>query len=507
MGLVRNLWRQARHDPGLIVLADSAGRSVSYAHLALAVGIAAGRLRDAGIRPGDRVLVCLPNGFDFVQAYYSVIAAGAIAVPVSPRMPAGDVERVLNDCHPLAAITAPGAEVSGPRIRLTLADLACEGAGDEGGAEQAAARARGAMELLEAAAAKAEDGPAVILYTSGTTGEPKGVMLAGEALAANAQAMGEVSASGPEDSHLCTLPLHHSFGATVSMNMPIATGGRIVFGGQFIPAGVATLIRRARVTVWAGVPAMFAAMAERADVDPGDLESLRMCISGGAALPGRVFRAFSERFGIQIAEGYGLTEASPVVTATRAGDRVVSGAVGPPIPGVCMRIVDECGDEMARGQAGEVCVSGPGVMLGYYGRPSDTGQVLRYGWLRTGDIGFVDDHGYLRILDRQKDVINTSGYKVYPVEVEETLRQHPAVDDVLVVGQPHRVRGEVVVAHVQLRPGARGASERELLLFCRRRLANYKAPACVIIHEALPVNEMGKPSRQLVRAQGEMTEQ
>jgi len=291
------------------------------------------------------------------------------------------------------------------------------------------------------------------------------------------------------------------------MNMPIATGGRIVFGGQFIPAGVARLIRRARVRVWAGVPAMFAAMAERADVDPGDLGSLRMCISGGAALPRPVFRAFSERFGIEISEGYGLTEASPVVTATRAGDRVISGAVGPPIPGVCVRIVDESGEEMARGQAGEVCVSGPGMMLGYYRRPRDTSQVLSDGWLRTGDVGLVDEHGYLRILDRQRDVINTSGYKVYPVEVEETIRQHPAVDDALVVGQPHRVRGEVVVAHVQLRPEARGTSERELLLFCRRRLASYKAPACVIIHEALPVNEMGKPSRQLVRAQGEITEQ
>mgnify|MGYP001291832789 CR=1 FL=1 len=506
MGLVRNLCRQARSHPELIALADSAGRSVSYAHLALAVGIAAGHLRDAGIRPGDRVFVCLPNGFDFVHAYYSVIAAGAIAVPVSPRLPAADVERVLNDCQPLAAITEPGAQVPGPRTSLTPADLACDAMENEGAA-QAVARARGAMTLLEAAAANTEDSPAIILYTSGTTGEPKGVMLAGEALAANAQAMGEVSASGPEDAHLCTLPLHHSFGATVSMNMPIATGGRIVFGGQFIPVGVARLIRRARVTVWAGVPAMFAAMAERADVDPGDLGSLRMCISGGAALPGRVFRAFSERFGIEIAEGYGLTEASPVVTATPAGDRIVSGAVGPPIPGVYMRIVDEFGEEMARGRAGEVCVSGPGVMLGYYGRPRDTSQVLRDGWLRTGDIGLVDEHGYLRILDRQKDVINTSGYKVYPVEVEEAMRQHPAVDDCLVVGQPHPVRGEIVAAHVQLKPGARGTSERELLLFCRRRLANYKAPACVIIHEALPVNEMGKRSRQLVRAQGEMTEQ
>ncbi len=506
MGLVRNLWRQARRDPGLIALADSDGRSVSYAHLALAAGIAAGHLRDVGIRPGDKVLVCLPNGFDFVQAYYSVIAAGAIVVPVSPLVPAADIERVLNDCQPLATITAPGLQAPGPRISLTLADLTYDATEDEG-TGQAAARARTAMALLEAAAAKVEDGPAVILYTSGTTGEPKGVMLAGEALAANAQAMGEASASGPEDVHLCTLPLHHSFGATVSMNMPIATGGRIVFGSQFIPVGVARLIRRARVRVWAGVPAMFAAMAERTDVDPGDLGSLRMCISGGAALPGRVLRAFSERFGIEIAEGYGLTEASPVVTATRAGDRVVSGAVGPPIPGVCVRIVDECGDEMARGQAGEVCVSGPGVMLGYYGRSCDTSHVLGDGWLHTGDIGFVDEHGYLRILDRQKDVINTSGYKVYPVEVEETIRQHPAVDGCVVVGQPHRVRGEVVVAHVQLKPGARGISERELLLFCRRRLANYKAPACVIIHEALPVNEMGKPSRQLVREQGEMTEQ
>ncbi len=508
MGLVRNLWRQARCGPGLIALSDSAGRSVSYAHLALAVGIGAGLLRDAGIGPGDRVLVHLPNGFDFVQAYYSVIAARAIAVPVNPRLPAADVERVVSDCQPLAAITAPDVQPLGPRISLTPADLSCDAAEDEGaGQAAAAARARGAMTLLEAAAEKAEDGPAVILYTSGTTGEPKGVMLAGEALAANAQAMGEVSASGPEDAHLCTLPLHHSFGATVSMNMPIATGGRIVFGGQFVPVGAARLIRRARVRVWAGVPAMFAAMAERADVDPGDLGSLRMCISGGAALPRPVFRAFSDRFRIEIAEGYGLTEASPVVTATRAGDRIVSGAVGPPIPGVYMRIVDESGEEMARGQAGEVCVSGHGVMLGYYGRPRDTSQVLRDGWLRTGDIGLVDEHGYLRILDRQKDVINTSGYKVYPIEVEETLRQHPAVDDCLVVGQPHPVRGEIVTAHVQLKPGARGASERDLLVFCRRRLASYKAPACVIIHEALPVNEMGKPSRQLVRVRGEMTEQ
>ncbi len=503
MGLIRNLWRQADRNPGAIALADSTGRSVSYAHLALAVGIGARSLHDAGVRPSDRVLVCLSNGFDFVQAYYSVIAMGAIAVPVSPRSPVADVERVLNDCAPLAAIAAPGAAVPGPRISLTPAELICGAAENPGCAGQTVARAHAAMRLLEMAAVKPEDGAAVILYTSGTTGEPRGAMLAGEALAANAQAMGEVSASRPEDVHLCTLPLHHSFGATVSMNMPIATGGRIVFGGQFIPVAVARLICRAHATVWAGVPAMFAAMAERADVGRDDLASLRMCISGGAALSGRVFRAFSERFGIEIAEGYGLTEASPVATATRSGGRVVAGAVGTPIPGVSVHVVDESGEEVARGQAGDVRVSGAGVMLGYYGRPCETREVLRDGWLQTGDVGFIDEHGYLRILDRKRDMINTSGYKVYPAEVEETIRQHPAVRDVLVVGQPHPVRGEIVAAHVQLRPGARSTSERELLLFCRRRLANYKAPACVVFHEALPVNEMGKPSRKLVRAQGE----
>lgn len=507
MGLVRNLWMQADRDPAHTALSDSAGRSMSYADLALVVGIVAGRLRDAGIRPGDRVLVCLPSGIDFVQAYYSVIAAGAIAVPISPRLPEADVERILRDCQPGAVISTSGGVVPGQKISLASADLSRYASEGEAGIGHADACASGAMRLLDTAAAEAEDGPAVILYTSGTAGEPKGVMLAGEALAANAQAMGEVSASRPKDVHLATLPLHHSFGATVSMNMPIATGGRILFGGQFVPAGAAKLIRRAGVTVWAGVPAVFAAMAERADVDPADLASLRMCISGGAPLKGRVFRAFSERFGIEIAEGYGLTEASPVVCATRAGDRVVAGAVGPPIPGVHVRIVDEVGEEAARGRAGEVCVSGPGVMLGYYGRPCDTRRVLGDGWLRTGDIGFIDEHGYLRILDRQNDVINTSGYKVYPTEVEETIRQHPGVDDVLVVGHPDRVRGEVVVAHVQLRPGAKSASEGEILLFARRRLANYKAPARVIFHEALPVNEMGKPTRRLVRAQGEMTEQ
>jgi long-chain acyl-CoA synthetase len=480
MGLMCNLLRQARQRPEDIVLADSAGQSMTYAQLATAACSGAARLHDAGIAPGDRVLVGLPNGFDFVQAYYSVIASGAIAVPVNPRFRASEIGRIARDSGAVAAIAEPGAGAHVEGIALTCADLA-----DDATCEAVVA-------------GRPESGATVILYTSGTTGRPRGAMLSGEGLACNAQAMGEISSARPQDVHLCTLPLYHSFGATVSMNMPIATGGKIVFARQFIPAGVARLIRSVRGTVWAGVPAMFAAMAECESIDRDDLCSLRMCISGGAALSDRVFHVFKQRFGIEIAEGYGLTEASPVVTATRAGDRVVAGTVGPPIPGVSVRIVDESGEEAMRGQAGEVHASGPGVMLGYYDCPEQTRQVLRDGWVRTGDIGLIDAHGYLRILDRRSDVINTAGFKVYPAEVEETIRQHPAVSEVLVVGQPHPIRGEVVVAHAQLNPGC-NASEREIVLFCRRRLADYKAPAVVVFHEALPADEMGKPLRKLVR--------
>lgn len=485
MGLIYNLWRQARQRPLDTAVVDLAGGSLTYAELALAASRGAVQLHGAGVAPKHRVLVCLPNGLGFVQAYYSVIASGAIAVPVNPRLRATEIERIARDSGATAMIREAGTAVRVNGTALSFGELADDGAGGT---------------MSEADAVATESGATVILYTSGTTGEPRGAMLSGEGLVRNAQAMGEVASAHPGDVHLCTLPLYHSFGATVSMNMPIATGGKIVLSAQFMPSGIARRIRSAGATVWAAVPAMFAAMAECESIGRDDLRSLRMCISGGAALPKRVFYAFKRRFGIEIAEGYGLTEASPVVTATRAGDHVIPGAVGPPIPGVSVRIVDESGDEAVRGEAGEVRVLSPGVMLGYYNRPEQTRRVLHNGWLCTGDIGLIDEHGYLRILDRKSDVINTAGYKVYPAEVEEAIRQHPAVNDVLVVGQPHSIRGEVVAAHVQLNSGC-SASEREIIVFCRRQLADYKAPAFVVFHETLPASEAGKPLRKFVRTQ------
>ena len=466
MTLVNLLALSARKQPKAPAVVCS-GLRLSYAELAASIAAQARNLKAQGVGEGDRVAISLPNSIEFMAAYYGAMALGAVAVPFNPGLRFAERERILNDCEPVAVVDQSGA-VSIVR-----------GSEDHG--------------LFELCSAVDGNATAAILYTSGSTGEPKGVMLSGESLSRNALAMADAAWAASGQVHLVTLPLFHSFGATVSMNMPLLTGGCCVLASRFVPAIVAGLAREFKAAIWAAVPAMYAAMAQ-ADVEAADLSSLKMCISGGASLSSDVRAAFEGNFGVGIFEGYGLTEASPVVSASRFDDPVVPGSAGKPLENVEVRL-----EGLYPDGAGELWVRAPSLMQGYWRRPELTAAALVDGWLRTGDIACIDEQGRLHIVDRVADVINSAGYKVYPAEVEAVLRTHPAVDECLVVGEPHPVRGEAVLALVELRSEAGGIGASELMHYCRQAMAAYKVPNRVEIVDGVPRNDMGKPVRRRVR--------
>lgn len=496
MTLIDLLLQQAKlrpHSPA-VIYGDA---RLTYAELAWRAAQCAISLMELGIRPGDRVAVSLGNCAEFVIADHGSMAAGAIVVPLNPHL--RPAERVAMSVHfepalELKADSELEESADGERAllrRLLEASAACDIQEAADGLERLAAELDG-------------DATAAILVTSGSTGEPKGVMLSGKALASNALGMADEAGARPGQVHLATLPLFHSFGATVSMNMPLASGGCCVVAPQFIPEAVAALAQQTKPSIWAAVPAMFAAMVE-SRVQPSDLKSIRMCISGGAPLAQRVRKAFEEKFGLTIYEGYGLTEASPVVSASRYDEPVRPGRVGKPLRGVRVRIeplpyhgdsplsADPLGHQGA--ECGELLVAGDGVMQGYYRRPDLTHAVMQDGWLRTGDVACVDSEGRLSILGRACYVINVGGFKVYPDEVEAVLLDHPCVADAMAFGIPHPVRGEVVAALVQLKPGCDPVSSAEIVRHARHRLVSYKVPARVTVVASMPRSATGKLMR------------
>ncbi|MEA4882595.1 MAG: AMP-binding protein [Clostridia bacterium] len=507
MDLIGGLSSRVRRNPCGVALV-SGDRSITYGELWARVTEHARDLQDAGIRRGQRVLIPMGNSIEFALAYYSTMAAHAVAVPVNPTFRRDELRAIMADCRGVAIVMAhPSSSalreaVEGASTRFGAIVMArgstwefattgsCDGTGqhtNDGGSADPADD-----DLTE-------QGVDVIIYTSGTTGRPKGVMLTGAGLAANALSFGKAIGCEEHDVHLAVLPMFHSFGATVALNMPLLTGGRAVIAPQFIPAAIARLAVASGSTVLAGVPTMLLSLTVDRGVDPAAFRGLRACISGGAALPQDGFDAFEAKFGIRISEGYGLTEASPVVSVNPVGSGVKRGSVGIPIPGVTVRIVDEMGADALTGEAGEITVGSPGVMTGYFGNHGETSAVMDGAWLRTGDIGRVDSDGYLYVADRAKDMINVAGYKVCPREVEEILRLHPAVQDAIVVGRPDPLRGETVAAHVAIRPGM-AVDAAELASFCRRRLANYKTPTQVVLCDSVPRDGAGKPLRRAIRA-------
>jgi long-chain acyl-CoA synthetase len=346
---------------------------------------------------------------------------------------------------------------------------------------------------------RADSDLAVILYTAGTTGQPKGVALSHGNLLANARAAASRYDLDREGWALATLPLSHSYGLTL-MNVGHAVGVRAVLLRWFTPDGVLGAIQQYRVQAMSGVPTMYVYLLNYPGAGDFDTSSMRLWGSGAAPLPLEIVEPFEKRFGGRLLEGYGLTEAGPVVTAHRYSGPRKLGSVGPPIPGVDVRIVDDEDRPLPVGDAGEVCVRSPGVMLGYYRMEAETARVLRGGWLHTGDVGRLDEDGFLYIVERKKDLIIVGGLNVYPREVEDVLYAHPRVAEAGVIGIPDAAAGERVVAFVVGKPGDRATAD-EVIAFCQERLARFKCPREVRFVDGLPKSPVGKILRKELRAQ------
>jgi len=452
----------------------------------------AGLLAAHGVEPGDRVGLLLPNVPQFPMLYYGVLRAGAVVVPMNPLLKAREIEYYLED--------------SGARLLF-----AWHGSADEAvkGAEAAEAGfvpvAAGAFDHLLTGQApqasltgRADHDTAVILYTSGTTGRPKGAELTHANLRRNAS----VSATtlfglDPEDVVMGCLPMFHSFGQTCGLNAAVGRGACLTLVPRFDPGKALEVIQRDRVTVFEGVPTMYAALLNHPRRGEFDVGSLRLCVSGGAALPVEVLRGFEDAFGCIILEGYGLSETSPVAAFNHPERERRPGSIGTPIQGVELRLVGPLGKDVPSGEVGEIAIRGHNLMRGYWGREEATREAIPDGWFRTGDLARQDEDGYFFIVDRKKDLIIRGGYNVYPREVEEVLYEHPAVAEAAVVALPHPTYGEEVGAAVVLKPGAR-ATPAELRAFCQERIAAYKYPRHVWLEAALPRTATGKLLRREV---------
>jgi len=461
-------------------------RALSYRDLDELSARVASWLAGRGITPGDRVGLMAPNTLEFVELYYGILRAGAVVVPMNPLFKSREVSYHLSDSGAALAFAWHG-----------VADQAAEGA-RSAGTDLVIIEPSGLAETLArsdpvpAVADRAPSDTAVILYTSGTTGQPKGAELTHANLISNIEVT-RTTLLGlrPADVMLGALPLFHSFGQTVVMGCAIATGGCLTLLPRFDPVRALEIIKRDQVTVLAGVPTMYTAILHSAGGSAGDVASLRLCVSGGAAMPVELMRAFEKQFDCMILEGYGLSETSPVASFNHPDRERKPGTIGQAIAGVEMRIQNDDGDPLPSGEIGEIAIRGDNVMKGYWRRPRDTEEAMEGGWFRTGDLGRVDAEGYFSIVDRKKDMIIRGGLNVYPREVEEVLYEHPAVAEAAVIGVPDQLLGEEVAAVVTLKPGA-SADPGQLREHVKRQLAAYKYPRHVWIVDELPYGGTGK---------------
>ena len=478
------VWDHATADPGRVAIRGAA-EPWTYGRLRQRAAAVAAGLRDAGVHPCDRVLLVAPSVPEFAGAYYGIHAAGAVAVTANTMSTRRELEYVATDAgvsivlagHEVAAAPAEAATALGVphwSLRPEHADAWSEAP-------------------LDAPHATADGENAVILYTSGTTGRPKGAQLTHGNLIACAEIFAEVLEVTPEDRMGTALPLFHVFGQTVVMGTVLRCGASLSLLARFAAEGLLGLLGRDRLTMMAGVPTMWNAVlhAPAAASDAGDFASLRLAASGGAAMPAEVMNAFEQRFGCVILEGYGLSETTGAATFNGLRRERKASCVGIALPRCEVEIRGDDGAEVATGEVGEDHIKGPVVMSGYWHRPDATAEVLSGGWLKTGDLGTEDADGDIRIVDRMKDLIVRGGDNVYPREVEEVLYEHPDVAEVAVIGVRDEHYGEEVAAVVALRPGAELDPE-QFRAWAKERLSAYKVPRLFQVRDTLPKGPTGK---------------
>ncbi len=475
----------------------SRGRETTYGQLAEQASRLRGGLADLGIGSGDRVAIIANNNWYFVVSYLGILGMGAVAVPLNPQAPPLEFARELSAVGAVAAVIGPAArrpleEVdpgSVPELRHRIG----AGFAPDGGVSLDDVMTHAPVPLVE----RDDSDLAVLAFTSGTAGFPRAAMLTHGNLSVNVRQVIAASDAGPRPSDVAfgLLPLFHIFGLNVVLGATLITGARVVLVERFDPVSALEAIDKHGVTLVSGPPNMWAAFAGLTGVGPGTMASVRLGSSGAAKLAPEVAAAVSEKFGVDLVEGYGLTEASPVVTSG-AGIDAPRGSVGVPIPGVEVRLVDLEGADVLVGDTGELWVRGPNVFSGYWDDPEATDRVLDDdGWLHTGDLAVVDDDGFVFLVDRIKDLIIVSGFNVFPAEVEEVLLEHPAIEAAGVLGVPHPYTGEAVRAYVVTRPGM-SIEEDDVVAFVATRLARYKCPNKVVFVDEIPVGLGGKVIRR-----------
>ncbi|MEU9144596.1 long-chain fatty acid--CoA ligase [Streptomyces sp. NPDC048349] len=486
--LALNLARTAAANPDRTAIQWD-GLALDYRSLEERSARVAGWLTAQGVGPGDRVAVLLPNIPHFAVVYYGVLRAGAVAVPMNPLLKSAEIRYSAGDCG-ARLILAWGQALAEAGAAAAELGIGCvDVTAEEFGVALAAAEPR--SEVVE----RHTDDLAVLLYTSGTTGRPKGARLTHGNLGSNTAAVVRLLRMSASDTVFGGLPFFHVFGQTCGLNAAVLTGARVTLLPRFDASKALEILARDRVTVMEGVPTMFLGLLAAAEAAgstglTGD-SGLRLSVTGGSAMPVEVLHRFESAFGCPVVEGYGLSETAPVVTFGSLDGPRKPGSIGTPIDGVRVRLIDDGGKEVAEGEVGEIAVQGPNVMPGYWNRPEADEAAFADGWFRTGDLARRDEDGFYFIVDRKKDLVIRGGYNVYPREIEEVFYEHPAVAEAAVVGVPHEVHGEEVAAVVTLKPGAEATAD-ELRAFVKARVAPYKYPRIVQLVQGLPKGPTGK---------------
>jgi long-chain acyl-CoA synthetase len=484
------------HDASRVALI-SRSRPTTYGTLRDQVAHLRGGLRSLGVEPGDRVVLLCGNGRHFVLGYLATLGLGAVVVPLNPASPAPEIEREIAKVGARVVVVEPVATGAWNRIDRSALPTVTQVVATEPDTVDGAVELASLLEVDPVDVVDVEpDTLAALMFTSGTAGAPRAAMLTHGNLLANLeqQRSAEVGVT-PDDVVYGVLPLFHIFGLNVVLGLSLARGATVVLVQRFDPSTALDTIRERGVTVVPGAPPLWLAFSHFDDAPADSFAGVRLALTGAARMPEEAMRRLHERFGLEILEGYGLTEASPVVTSS-AGMTPKYGSVGKVLEGIDIRLVDESGDDVVQGDSGEIWVKGPNVFVGYLDDPEQTARVLTAdGWLRTGDIGTADDEGYLYLVDRAKDLIIVSGFNVFPAEVEEVLGEHPGVAEVGVVGVPHPHHGEAVKAFVVARPGTH-LDEDQLIEWCSDHLARYKCPTKILFVDELPRNVSGKLLRR-----------
>ncbi|HEX2785596.1 MAG TPA: AMP-binding protein [Ilumatobacteraceae bacterium] len=476
----------------------SRGVETTYGQLRDQVARVRGGLAGLGVGQGDRVALLCGNGHYFVETYLAALGLGAAVVPLNPQSPAPEIEREIATVGAAIVMIEPAAAAAWAGVDAKVIESVRHVITTEpteagvAGLHFEALLAAEPTDIVEVES----DALAALIFTSGTAGSPRAAMLShGNLLANIEQGQSAAARINFDDIVYGVLPMFHIFGLNVVLGFSLANGAAVVLVPRFDPSTALDTIRQRKVTVVPGAPPLWVEFSHCDDAPADSFASVRLALTGAAKMPEEATRRLQQRFGLQLAEGYGLTEASPVVTSS-AGLPIKVGSVGKVMDGVTVRLVDASGDDVLRGDSGEIWVKGPNVFQGYLDDPEQTARVLTPdGWLRTGDIAVTDDDGYLYLVDRAKDLIIVSGFNVYPAEVEEVIAEHPAVVEVGVAGVAHARTGEAVKAWVVVQKGM-NLDEDTLVSWCNERLARYKCPSNILFVDQLPRNASGKLLRR-----------